>query len=142
VVTEMTNRETGDAPVMHQQCTGTTKTGAPCRARALPGADTCVTHDPGRIADLAEWRRRGGKAKSNKARARKALPAEILTAAEIQGVLAKALRQVLSGDLEPGRANAAATIARALLAAKQVSDLEDRLTALESAAGLTEGQRT
>ena len=47
-----------------------------------------------------------------------------------------ALRDVLSGEIEVGRATAAATVARSLIAAKEAGTLEERLAALERRVGV------
>lgn len=121
---------------MQEQCSGTNKQGERCRARALPGSDFCISHDPNRVVELAEWRRKGGRAKSNKARIRKQLPDAVLTPAELQGLLSKAIRDVLAGTLEPGPANAAGGLARALVTIQESAELEQRLTELERQAGI------
>ena len=119
---------------MQAKCSATMKAGAPCRALAMSAARYCVTHDPARVTDLAEWRRRGGEGKSNKARAKKALPGSVLTPAEVQGLLGLTLRGVLAGTVEPGVANAAANLGRAIVAVREATTLEERLAALEAAA--------
>jgi hypothetical protein len=91
----------------------------------------CVSHDPDRVTDLAEWRKRGGHGKSNKARARKALPADLLTMAEVASYLGLALRSVLAGRTEPNVGTAAANIARALVSVAGAADLERRMDELE-----------
>jgi hypothetical protein len=118
------------------RCIGTNKTGEQCRGKALGGSLYCIAHDPERVVDMAEWRRQGGRAKSNKARARKQLPDAVLSPLELQGLLSKAIRDVLSGKLEPGPANAAGGLARALVSIREASGLEERLAALEQAAGI------
>jgi hypothetical protein len=71
---------------MLMQCSGTTKAGARCRARALPGSDRCISHDPTRQAELAEWRRR----------MRKVPATDGLGGEEIQVLMSKALREALA----------------------------------------------
>ena len=76
---------------------------------------------------------------SSKARARKGIP-EGLSAAELEGLLTVVLRGVIVGRVEVGRANAAANVARALIAAKEAGTIEERLAALEEGAGIREGK--
>jgi hypothetical protein len=117
-------------------CKGQTKDGKPCAAKPRPGMDLCPWHSPELAERRTEWSRRGGVNSSNKARIRKQLPDAVLSPTELQGLLSKALRDVLTGKLEPGPANAAGGLARALVTIKESADLEERLAALEAAAGL------
>jgi len=114
-----------------RRCRATTRDGRPCSAQARPDSELCVWHDPRYASRRAEWSATGGRQSSAKARLRKSLPDEALTPDEVQGLLAKALRDVLAGALEPGRANAAANLARALMAVREAATLEARLQALE-----------
>src|SRR5687767_13347698 len=97
---------------MQPRCSGTTKAGAPCQAPALQGTPYCVTHDPARVTDLAEWRRKGGKAKSNRARAAKALPAAAMTPTELQNFMIVVMKGTVAGKIDKGIANAAANLGR------------------------------
>lgn len=122
---------------MQTTCTGTSKDGTPCSARAWRDG-LCRWHHPELEAERAQWRREGGAARGNKARARKALAESGLSMNELEGVLALTLSRVLSGELAPNVGNAAATIARTLVAVREVSQLEARLAALEDALGTDE----
>lgn len=119
---------------MHAQCAAVTKAGTRCRARALGETGLCFTHDPGRAEELARARRNGGLAKSNRERARKQLPAAVLTPREIEGVLSRVLVRVATQQLHPAIGTSVAAIARALIAVKESSEIEQRLAALEAAA--------
>ncbi len=101
----------------------------------------CYWHDPGLEDERTEGRRKGGAARSNRARQRKQLPAESLTLPEVQGLLSVALKGVLSGRIEPGIANASANVARAIAAVAQAGEMEERLRDLEEAAGLSDRRR-
>ena len=120
-----------DAPTTQEQCTGTTKAGQRCRARALPGSPFCVSHDPSKVTQLAEWRRKGGYASSNKARAKKHLPAELMTNEQLHSFLGLVFKGVISGKIEPGVATASATVARTMAELSRVVDLEQRIVDLE-----------
>ena len=133
----MTNHR--DTEKTQQRCTGTRKDGGTCAAKAVTGSEYCLAHDPARVVEMAEWRRQGGKASSNASRARKA--AAGLAPVEIIGVLGGVLTGVLAGDYTPGQANAAASVARAMMAVHEVSTIEERIAALESRAGLNVGTR-
>jgi hypothetical protein len=73
-------------------------------------------------------------------RASKHLADEALTAAELQGLVSRVLRQVISGELEPGVGNCVANLARSLVTIREATTLEERLTALEAAAGVATGR--
>ncbi len=120
-----------DAPKTQEQCTGLTKAGQRCRARALPESPFCVSHDPAKVTQLAAWRRKGGLAKANRVRAKKALPAEPLTNEELHAWLGVVFRGVIGGRIEPGVGTATATIARTMAELSRVVDLEQRIVDLE-----------
>jgi hypothetical protein len=69
------------------RCRGTTRDGKPCAAHPRPGTDLCPWHSPDLAARRAEWSARGGAGRSNKQRAKRALPAEPLTAEEVHSYL-------------------------------------------------------
>ena len=120
---------------MDERCTAANKTGAPCSARAWKDG-RCQWHHPSRQAALAEGRRRGGRAKSNRTRARRELEAAVMGPAELEGVLAVTIRNVVTGRLSPGVGSAVASLARAAVAVREAVELEERLRTLEAAAGL------
>jgi hypothetical protein len=109
---------------MPDSCLGRTKDGRRCAAKPLPGSQLCPWHDPSWADRRQEWSARGGAARSNASRARRRLPEGILSLDEIRALLGNALKDVLSGKLEPGPANAAAAIARSYLAATEASAVE------------------
>ena len=120
-----------DASGMQRTCSGTTKAGLPCKAKALPDSAFCIAHDPTKVTQLAEWRRKGGYAKSNRSRAKKALPADPLTNEELHAWLGLVFKGVISGKIEPGVATASATVARTMAELSRVVDLEQRIVDLE-----------
>ena len=113
------------------RCSGTTKAGAPCQAPALPGARFCISHDPSRVTDLAQWRRKGGQASSHKARAAKALPAAAMTPVELQNFLIVVMRDTVAGTVDKGVANAVANLGRTVAALYGPATWEERLAELE-----------
>ncbi len=126
---------------MDRRCRGTNAAGQPCDAKPVRPSGWCYWHDPALEANRAAGRRKGGAARSNKARARKQLPVEALTLPEVQGLLSVALKGVLAGRIEPGVANASANVARAIAAVAQAGEMEERIRELEAAAGIGEGRR-
>src|SRR5215207_11482989 len=95
------------------RCTGRNKDGSACKARAQRDSEFCLAHDPPRVTDLAEWRRQGGRASSNAARARRQLPEGVLTNHELLAVVGKTITEVRDGTIAPGVANSVAALARA-----------------------------
>ncbi|ACZ38915.1 hypothetical protein [Sphaerobacter thermophilus] len=113
------------------QCTATRRDGGRCTARALPGRPYCFAHDPELQAERTEARRRGGRNRAKVVRLRRLVPPRLLP---VFDQLEQALRDVLGGSLEPRRAMAAASVARALVDVLQAGELEERLRKLEEAA--------
>ena len=112
------------------RCLGTNKDGSACRARAQRDSAYCLAHDPERVTDLAEWRRRGGRESSHRSRARKALAGDIRDMTDVKARLMVALAKVEEGELEPGPANAMANLARAIATVAGVADFEAQLAEL------------
>jgi hypothetical protein len=125
---------------MASQCSATNKSGAPCSAQAWRDG-LCRWHHPALEGQRVEERRRGGRNKSNASRARKQMAAQARTPAELQGYIGVALKGVMVGRITPGVANAVASLARAAVAVREATTLEDRLLALEQQAGLAETWR-
>ncbi len=121
--------------MMQHRCKATTKSGEPCSARTLPGSEWCFAHDPHRIIDIAEARRKGGQAKSNKARARKAMVDGALSPAELEGLIGVTLRAVLYGNKEPAIGNAIANLVRAAVVVRDAVAVDERLAELERRVG-------
>jgi len=97
----------------------------------------CLWHDddPEALEARRELSRKGGRARSNEARARASLP-DPLSPADLQRILGGVLRDVVAAAVDPGVATAAATVCRALVALRQAVELEARLSELELRAGI------
>jgi hypothetical protein len=118
------------------KCTGQNRAGGPCGADAQPGKRLCIWHDPDRAEERRQWQADGGKARSHSARARREIEAVDAGIPQLPGILFQALREVEAGDIEPPVASAMATLSRAIIAASQAHELEDRLASLEQRAGI------
>ena len=125
-----------------RQCTAIAKSGARCRAPALPDDDTCFTHSPAVAAKRAERNRRGGLNKRSEARAFKAwvVAGERVAIADLPKLLLGMAEAVATGELEPARASAISRlITTALTVAAHVGwevrlqELEDALQRIEMA---------
>ncbi len=120
-------------------CHGITRAGERCRARPLAGSTYCVNHSPDVTdAQRKAWAARGGTNSSARARARKQLPGELMTADEIGAWLAICFKRVIAEKMDPGVANAVSTMSKAMLAVREASEVDERLSALEKA---VEGQQ-
>lgn len=120
-------------------CKGKNASGGICGARPQPGLKYCQWHDPAREEERAQWRREGGKARSHARRAARELEAQSAQMSDLKGALFRALRRVEKGQLEPDVAHSMATLSRAIVAVNQAHELEERLTALEARAGISQG---
>ncbi len=112
------------------KCQATNQQGQPCSAAHFRDG-WCRWHHPDLVEERKVWSAKGGANKSNKARAKKALPAEPLSTAELHSWLGVVFRRLLTGQAEPGVATAAATVAKAMTELARASDYEERLTDLE-----------
>ncbi len=119
---------------MATQCPGTNRTGAPCSAHVFDGQTWCRWHDPARAEERLQWSRKGGQARSNKARARKRLTDAVMSIDDLDALLCSALVQVATGRLEPGVGSAMATIAKTITGIRTTGELERRLEQLEAQA--------
>ncbi len=109
-------------------CSATRRDGQPCTAPALGAGLLCFAHSPAVRGAREEARRKGGRNRSNTSRARALTPPRL---GPIFATLEDALAGVLSGDVDPRVATAAAAVSRALVAILQAGELEGRLRTLE-----------
>ena len=75
-------------------CSAIKKDGAPCAAKTILESEYCMSHHP----ESAEWRSKGGRNKSNIARAHNRMPDGLRPI--VDGLLT-GFQEVHSGDLEP-----------------------------------------
>lgn len=120
---------------MAVKCSAITRGGSRCNSPVLPDQAFCWVHSPDAAEARREASRKGGHARSNKARAAKLVPEE-MTPDELAGWLSWLFKRVLMGKMEPKLATAAATVARTLLevqtAAAQptIEDLREQVEVL------------
>ena len=122
------------------RCRAITKGGKPCGGTPVPGEDRCPWHSPTWAERRRQWSAKGGKGKSNAARAKKQLPAEPMTTEELHAWLGLVFKRVVAGRMEPGVGNAAANLARAICTVHAAGELEARVAALENEAALGRGE--
>ena len=119
------------------KCSATNKDARPCSAQVWKEG-LCRWHHPELEAQRTEGRRKGGLARSNRARAHKQLPADPMSDEEVHAWLGVVFTRVIAGAMAPGVGVAAGSIARAMVAVRQAGELEERLSALEARAGIRE----
>ena len=113
-----------------RRCEAVTKAGEPCKSRPLHGANLCRFHsEPGAAAELG---RLGGRKGYRKSLPGAELPSDVTSAADVRTVLSHTLLNVLAGKVDTAIANSAAILSGHLLKALEVSDFEERLTAIEA----------
>jgi hypothetical protein len=109
-------------------CQATRRDGSPCRAPALGPSIYCFSHDPAREAQREQARRKGGHNRSGAVRLRALVPPRLLP---IFDPLERAMEEVHGGRLEPPRATAMASLARAMVAVLTAGEMEERLRRVE-----------
>ena len=112
------------------QCEHKKRDGKRCGARALTGQNRCAIHaHPGRAAELGS---KGGRGRSVYRLGDLREFTAPKTAADLRDLLAESIIEVRSGRLDPKIANALGYIGTSYLRAVEVSDVQERLNALES----------
>ena len=120
---------------MVARCPSVTREGKPCSATPRPGSAYCAWHDPELSKRRSEWSAKGGANRSNKARAAKALPTELMSTDEIAAWLTIQYRKLITGQIEPGIATASATVSKAIAEIQRGAQIEERLAELEALLG-------
>jgi hypothetical protein len=120
--------------VVANQCQASNQAGKPCSAQHWWDC-WCRWHHPELAEERRAWSAKGGHGKSNRECARKSF-GDVLSPTDLQGLLSVAIKSTLGGRLEPGRANAVASLARALVGIRESAELEARLCEVERAAGM------
>ena len=119
---------TGSAP----KCRGSRSDGAPCASPIIAESGYCFAHDPARIEEATKARRRGGKASAAMERTRRLAPSSLR---DTYSALEAALAEVHEGRLAPPRAQAMASLARAMIAVVTAGEVEERVRSLEDLLG-------
>jgi hypothetical protein len=122
---------------MPVNCAGMTKAGNRFDRPALAGEPFCPMQSPNATDVRREATRRGGKVRSNQARAHKQLPAA-LTPDERNAWRSVAFKRVLTGKLVPKVGAALAARVRTMTTIREATELEQRLAELEAHASLTD----
>ena len=120
---------------MVARCPSVTREGKPCSATPRPSSAYCAWHDPDLSKRRSEWSAKGGSARSNRQRATRALPTELMSTDEIAAWLTIQYRKLITGQIEPGVATASATVAKAIADIQRGAQLEERIAELEAILG-------
>lgn len=116
-------------------CAAKNKKGLPCRAPALTGSKFCFTHDPANANARAAAHSAGGRARHGRTIG-PIQPGEPVTLASLSDVvrlLESEVNHVLGLEISLSRAQTISRLALSFIKAFEVSELETRLAALESA---------
>ncbi len=113
--------------IERNRCKSTTSTGNPCKGLALRDG-YCFSHSPSLEEKRDQARSQGGKNSAKIARLRSLVPPRLI---EVYDKLENALGEVHQGKLNPGQAQAMASIARAMVAVLTAGELEERVRSLE-----------
>lgn len=116
-------------------CTYIKANGQACRAWAIKGSRFCFPHDPARAAQRAAAHRAGGKARHGRklGDVGTAEPVKLESVADVAKLLESEVNAVLSLEKSLSRAQTIARLALAFIKAFEVSEIEQRLSALEQA---------
>jgi hypothetical protein len=106
------------------QCDAIARSGQPCASPAMPGSRWCWTHDPATLERRRAAARLGGKARSNRERAKRQFVGADLTSDELKGILAGCISKVLRGQIESNVANAVASLVKTYIAVGAIAELE------------------
>lgn len=104
-----------------KRCNSLRKDGMPCQSPAISERGYCFMHDPTLTQKRDEARRRGGANSCRTARLNKLIPSQLRP---IYGLLQRALVECYQGRLDYRRANAVASVARALVSVLISGELE------------------
>jgi hypothetical protein len=112
------------------QCEHPKRDGKRCRARALTGQNWCAMHaDPGRAAELGS---KGGRRRSMYSPTDLKEFAPPKTAADLRDLLAESIIEIRLGKMDPKIANALGYLGASYIKAIEVSEVQQRLDAIES----------
>lgn len=115
-------------------CKATTRTGEPCRA-AAGASGYCFSHDPALASKRASARRAGGRARHGRtigAVGAEVEPVALATVADVMRLLERTANDLAGLENSINRARAFVALAAVAVRTIETSELEQRLSALES----------
>ena len=115
-------------------CDGIAESGERCRARPMHGSSFCFWHNPETQAEAAEARRLGGRRRHREGTLSGVYEVDgLATVAELRRVLEVALYDTLGQESTVLRNRTLVSIVQMSARLLEVGELEERLSALESA---------
>jgi hypothetical protein len=117
------------------KCQAITQNGAPCSAYAVADSDYCFHHDPACGAQRHAARSKGGRARHGRhiGPVGQAPPVTLETMADVAVLLRRTINQTLQLENSLQRARTIGYLAGLVLKALEMSTLEERVAALETA---------
>lgn len=120
-------------------CTEKTRSGEPCRAFAIAGSQYCFTHDPARAGQRAAAHSAGGKARHGRiigpmkasSAGPGAAPVTLASVGDVVKLLECEVNSMLTLEPSLSRGQTIARLAMVFIKAFEVSEIEQRLDALE-----------
>ena len=122
-----------------ERCRAVTKSGKPCSATVVADG-MCAWHAPSWAERRRQWSAEGGRRRSNAARAKKELPAGVMTTDELRGLVGLTIKGVLGGQVEPGVGNAVAALSRAYVTVTEAGAVEAIQTQVDELRALISGR--
>lgn len=115
-------------------CIATKKNGQPCATYALADSDFCFAHDPAQAAARAAARRAGGHARHGRkvGKTGDGKPVKIASVADVVKLLERTINDALTLENSLNRANTIGRLAMVFVKCFEVSEIEQRLAALEA----------
>ena len=126
-----------------KRCKATRRDGRPCGAYAVEGSDFCYWHDPALTDERRANSARGGHARHGRKLGTTGggEPVTLESVADVLPLLARELAAVLSLEKSVSRARAVGYLAGVVIKAFEVSDLQERVEALEMALRMREASK-
>ena len=126
---------TVDETAAGRTCCARKKDGSPCQSWAGAGSAFCITHDPARAAQLAEARRKGGRARHgrNVGSVGAQAPVNLASPNDVLNLLTEAVNEVRGMEASINKARAVGYLASVWADCYETSELERRVAALEAA---------
>jgi hypothetical protein len=117
--------------VKQPACRAQTKAGVSCKAPALPGRETCLSHTPELAATIHAARMRGGTAAA-RVRVLQGKRRRLEKPAELAKFLSALCEDTLAGHVDASVARSVAYVAQVLRGVVETAEIDKRLAALEA----------
>jgi hypothetical protein len=114
-------------------CEALRRDGEPCRSWTVSGSRFCLAHDPARAAQIAEARRRGGKARHGRriGTTGEVVHVELAGPGDVLKLLERAVNDALEAENSLSRARVVGYLGSVYAEIWKTTELERRLSVLE-----------